>query len=290
MKVSNVALVSMMALLGLLAVGCAAKNDGGSDEGLLGSSESLLVEDDSEAADQDEAMESGIEEPLSGADPTDPGAPAEGADDAELMAKVKTNPGKWFKPAGCITTTLSGNVATHVLAGCTGPDGLVGFDGTVTSTYARGAGTLTVTHEASGLKIDGATVSGRRVVAYTKTGTTIARHRTGSWTGTTKRGKAFSHDADFTATWDSATKCITRDGSAATSIASRELARTVSGYERCGIGRLGCPESGTVVLERTKGDNTASVTLQFLGGRDFTVTGPKGGKFNRKLVCNENAT
>lgn len=290
MKVSNVAVVSMLAVLGLVAVGCSAKNDDGSDEGQLATSESLLVEDDSEAADEDETMESGVEEPLSGADPSDPGAPADGTDDAELLGKVKTNPGKWFKPAGCITTTLASNVATHVFAGCTGPYGLVDFNGTVTSTYVRANGALTVTHEATGFKANGAAVSGKRVVVYSKSGSVITKHRTGSWTGTTKKGKAFAHDADFTSTWDSATKCVTRDGSAQTTIAARELSRSVTGYKRCGIGSLGCPESGTIVLERTKGDNTASVTLKFLGGRDYSVTGPKGGTFNRKLLCNENAT
>lgn len=289
MKVSNVTLVSMMALLGVAAAGCVAKNDG-NDEGLLGTNESQLVEDDSEAADQDESLESGVEEPLSGADPADPGAPAEGADDADLLAKVKGNPGKWFKPAGCITTTLAANVATHVFAGCTGPYGLVSFNGTVTSTYVRAGGTLTITHEATGFKANGAAVSGKRVVVYSKNGTVVTKHRTGEWTGTTKNGKPFTHDADFTSTWDSATKCVTRDGSAQTTVASREHSRSITGYKRCGIGSLGCPESGTIVLERTKGGNTASVTLKFLGGRDYSVTGPKGGTVDRKLICNEGAS
>lgn len=288
MKVSNAALVSMLAMVGVMAVGCAAKDDGDDAEG-LGTSESRLVEDDSEAADQDESMESGIEEPLSGAEPTDPGTPADGADDADVIGKVKTNAGKWFKPAGCITTTVAANVATHVFAGCTGPYGLVDFSGTVTSTYVRASGSLTVTHEATGFKANGATLNGKRVVVYSKSGTTFTRKRTGTWTGTTKNGKAFTHDASFTATWDPATKCATRDGSATTTLARREHSRTVTAYKRCGIGSLGCPESGTIVLSRTKGDNTASVTLEFLGGRDFTVTGPKGGKFNRTLACNANA-
>ena len=286
MKLSNVALVSTMAVLGLVAVGCAAKTDTASD-GNLGTDEALLVSDDSDAQDTDDTMESGVEEPLSGADPTDPGTPADGADDATLLAKIKTNPGKWFKPAGCITTTLAGNVATHVFDGCSGPYGLANFTGTVTSTYVRGNGTLTITHEATGFKANGAQISGKRVVVYTKSGAVISKHRTGDWTGTTKNGKAFSHTADFTATWDAAAKCITRDGSAQTTIAAREFSHSITGYKRCGIGALGCPESGTIVLERTKASGvSASVTIEFLGGREYTVTGPKGGKVTRALVCN----
>jgi hypothetical protein len=286
MKLSNVALVSTMAVLGLVAVGCAAKTDTASD-GNLATDEALLVSDNSEAQDTDDTMESGVEEPLSGADPTDPGTPADGADDATLLAKIKTNPGKWFKPAGCITTTLAGNVATHVFNSCSGPYGLANFTGTVTSTYVRGNGTLTITHEASGFKANGAEISGKRVVVYTRNGAVVTKHRTGDWTGTTKNGKAFTHTADFTATWDSAAKCITRDGSAQTTIAAREFSHSITGYKRCGIGDLGCPESGTIVLERTKASGvSASVTIEFLGGREYTVTGPKGGKVTRALVCN----
>jgi hypothetical protein len=286
MKLSNVALVSTMAILGLVAVGCAAKTDTSSD-GTLGTDEAQLVADNSEAQDTDETMESGVEEPLSGADPTDPGTPAEGVDDAALLDKIKTNPGKWFKPAGCITTTLAGNVATHLFNGCSGPYGLANFTGTVTSTYVRGNGSLTITHEATGFKANGAAISGKRVVVYTRNGTVITKHRTGDWTGTTKNGKTFSHTADFTATWDSSTKCVTRDGSAQTMIASRELSHSITGFKRCGIGDLGCPESGTIVLERTKASGvSASVTIEFLGGRDYTITGPKGGKVTRALVCN----
>ncbi|MDB4938874.1 MAG: hypothetical protein JWP87_5846 [Labilithrix sp.] len=286
MKLANVALVSTMAVLGLVAVGCSSKNDNSSADGNLATNEALLVSDNDEVDDQDETLESGIEDPLSGADPSDPGAPADGTDDAALLANVKANPGKWFKPAGCILTTLTGNVAKHEFKDCSGPYGFASFTGTVTSTYVRGNGTLTITHEATGFKANGASISGKRVVVVTKTGTLITKHRTGTWTGTTKKGKDFSHDADFTVTYDTAAKCITRDGSAQTSVASRDFTRSITGFERCGIGSLGCPQSGEIVLTRSRGDNTASVTIDFLGGPDYTVTGPKGGTFNRKLVCN----
>ena len=286
MKLSNVSLVSMMAVLGLVAVGCAAKTDSSSSDGTLGTDEAQLVSDNAEAQDTDDTMESGVEEPLSGADPTDPGTPADGTDDAALLAKIKANPGKWFKPAGCITTTLAGSVATHLFNDCSGPYGLANFTGTVTSTYVRGNGTLTITHEASGFKANGAEISGKRVVVYTRNGAIITKHRTGDWTGTTKNGKAFTHTADFTATWDPAAKCITRDGSAQTTVAAREFSHSITGYKRCGIGDLGCPESGTIVLERTKASGvSASVTIEFLGGREYTVTGPKGGKVTRVLAC-----
>ena len=285
MKLANVALVSTMAVLGLVAVGCASKN-AGSDE-TLGTSEALLVDDSSEADDADDTMESGVEEPLSGADPADPGTPADGADDATVLGKVKTNPGKWFQPAGCITTSVAGNVATHVFKDCTGPYGLVSFNGTVTSTYVRADGKLTITHAASGFKANGAQITGQRVVVYSLAGGVVTKHRTGSWSGTTKKGKAFTHEADFTVTWDVAAKCITRDGSAESTVAARTVSHSIEGYKRCGLGNFGCPESGKITLSRTKGDKSASITLEFLGGNDYTVTGPNGRSVTRQLLCKE---
>jgi hypothetical protein len=285
MNLSNVALVSTLAVLGIAAVGCASSKKGDDGES-LGTSESLLVDDSTEADETDDIMESGVEEPLSGADATDPGTPAEAGDQQSLLGKIKTNPGKWFQPAGCLTTEVTGNIAKHVFKGCKGPYGMVDFDGTITTTYVLENGTLTVTHEASGFKANGAQIEGKRVVVYTRSGSVVTKHRTGSWTGTTKKGKPFAHEADFTVTWDSAAKCITRDGSAETTIAARHVSHSIEGYKRCGIGNLGCPESGTITLSRTKGDKSATVTLEFEGGRDVTITGPNGRSVTRQLVCN----
>lgn len=280
---ANTKLLSVMTVLGLVTIGCSVKST--DDPEPLGSNESQLVADDDEASEADEDVEIGVEEPLSGATPADPGSPADGATDAELMGKVKTNPGLFFQPAGCLTTTIQGNVATHVFAGCTGPYGMTKFDGTVTVTYVREAGKLTITYEASGFKVNGATVSGKRVVVYTRSGTTITKERTGAWTGTTAKGNPISHDASFVTTWDAATKCITRDGSAKTSIGGRSFERSIENYERCGIGRLGCPESGKVVLTRTKSGESMSLTIDFLGGRDVRITRPNGTQVVRQLLC-----
>ena len=284
MNLSNLALVSCLALVSTVAVGCAAKHS--ADDENLGTADSLLVDDGTEADETDDTMESAVEEPLSGADPTDPGTPAEAGDQQSLLGKIKTNPGKWFQPAGCIVTELTGNIAKHTFKGCKGPYGLVDFDGTITSTYVLEGTTLTVTHEASGFKANGAQIDGKRVVVYTRSGAVVTKHRTGSWSGTTKKGKAFAHEADFTVTWDAAAKCITRDGTAQTTIAAREVSHTIAGYKRCGIGNLGCPESGTITLERSKGVKSQSVTLEFEGGKDVTITGPNGRSISRQLVCN----
>jgi len=289
MKLVNLALVSVT-LLGILAVGCKkAEADDDAESGSLGTSEAQLVEDDAEAAELDDDLEAGLDEPLSGAAESDPGSPAEAASDDELMEKVRTNPGRFYKPAGCITSTRAGNVVTHVFAKCTGPYGMTEFNGTVTSTYAREPGKLTVTHEASGFSANGATVSGKRVVAYAREGALITKSRTGSWSGTTAKGKPITHEASFVTTYDASAKCITRDGSAQTSIGGRAFERAIDGFKRCGIGRAGCPESGTVVLSRTKDGESLSVTIGFPGGAKYQVTRPNGTQVTRLLICNPNA-
>ena len=98
--------------------------------GALTASESALVGDSQEVDDSDDSLETGVEEPLSGADSTDPGAVDPSTTSAGQMDKIRTNPGLWFKPAGCITTTITGNSASSVFNDCTGPLGLHHYTGT----------------------------------------------------------------------------------------------------------------------------------------------------------------
>ena len=282
----NAKLLSVVGVVGVFLVGCGARNKDASDE-TLGESELQLQADANEADDVEEATESALEEGTSGAPASDPGATPDPATDAELQEKVRTNVGRFFQPAGCITTTWNANVATHVFTSCTGPYGMATFDGTVTSTYVREVGKLTVTHEATNFAINGATVSGKRTVVYTRSGTVITRTRTGNWTGTTAKGNPISHAASFVATYDTAARCITRDGSATTSIGGRSFSRSIEGFKRCGIGSLGCPESGTIVLTRTNASGSASLTIEFEGGRDVTITRPNGTEVQRQLACRE---
>lgn len=285
MTSSKLVLLSVLGLV--LATGCSQQNaeTTSAREGTPGSNESLLIDDGNEAADLEEDVEAGVEDPLSGAEVGDPGTPAYGATDDEVMGKVRKNPGLFFQPAGCITTTVEGNKATHIFADCTGPHGILHFTGTVVSTYTREPGKLTIKHQATNFRINGATISGERAVVYTRSGTVVTKTRDGNWTGTTKKGNALSHTASFQTTWNASTKCITRDGAATTSVGNREFDWAISNFKRCGIGGLGCPESGTITLSRTKGERTASVTIEFLGGPTIRITGPQGGQSTAKLVC-----
>jgi hypothetical protein len=286
MKLANIALVSVM-LLGIVAVGCKKQDD--EEEDALGSSEAQLVEDDSEAAEMDDDLEAGIDEPLSGATEADPGNPADGASDDEVMEKVRTNPGLFFEPAGCIASTRDGNTVKHVFSNCHGPYGMAEFDGTITSTYVREPGKLTVTHRADGFTANGATITGTRVIVYTRTGSVVSKNRTGSWSGTSRKGKPVSHEVSFVTTYDVASRCITRDGSAQTTIGGRSFERTIDDYKRCGVGIGGCPESGKLTLSVTKSNDSLSLSIEFLGGVRYRVTRPNGRQVTRLLLCRPNA-
>lgn len=293
----NRVLLSLLAPVALLALGaCTLKAvDRAADDGELGARESLLVRDHDEAEEAEAMLEDGVEDALSSAAPTDPGTPAEGDAD-EIDGKVKSNPGLFFKPAGCITSTrLSPGVWEHTFSACTGPAGRVEYNGKVRSTYALAKGALTIAHEATDFEAKGpnvtAKVSGSRVVAYTRSGSVVTRHRTGTWSGTIAKtsdataSAPFTHQANFTATWDGSERCVTREGSAQNSLGGRAFGRTVTGYKRCGVGAMGCPESGTIALSRR--DEDVTLTLELLGGRDAKLTLPSGRSRPVRLFCVE---
>jgi hypothetical protein len=299
MKLTNLALVAV-ALLSIPAVTGCAHDDSASKDGdaNLDSDSQQLVADDSEAADADDNMENGVDAPLSGADAADPGTPASGASDEEVLEKIRTNAGKHFL-GRCLESTRDGNKIHHVFKACRAAWSLKTFEGTVHSTYVRSGNTLTVTHDFDGFLANGATVSGERVITYTWTkaagsdGVVIEKHRTGNFTGQTKKGKDIKHTADFSASYDSASKCITREGSAETTLGDRTFSRTLTDYKRCGIGAHGCPEAGgKLVLEKTNAakNKDVSVSIEFEGEDKMLVTKKDGTQVERTLQCNEDAS
>jgi len=291
MFVRSVVALSVVALA--FAAGCSSSSKNSNSDGSLGASEDALSADNDESQEAEDNAEDGIEDGLSGASETDPGTPADGADVDAIDAKIKTNPGLYFKPAGCIVSTrVSPGVWNHVFTNCTGPKGRVTYNGTVKSTWTVSASQLEVKHEATDFSAKGprvtVTFSGSRDVTYTRAGTTITKHRVGSWTGTiTKNADAsksapWSHAADFTSTWDSASKCYTRDGHADNSIGERTFGRKVTGFKVCG-GLFACPDSGELEIDRK--DGTVKITVTFLGGQDVEITGPRGNTVKAKLFC-----
>lgn len=273
----------LVSALGLfVVVGCGGQRSGPDSEG-LGAEASALVDDNTEVDETEGDLEDGVEDPLSG-------APLSGEVDTTLdgdalAEKARTNPGLYFKPAGCIVSTRAGNVVTHVFTDCTGPHGLVSFNGTVTSTWTRITNGAQVVHASKGFRINGATVDHTVTIQYTKLEGVYTKTRKGSSTGTTAKGRAITHSADYVTKFDANTRCITRDGSSQTTIGARNYSRSIAGYERCGIGSFGCPNSGEVTLDTPKLD----VSLSFPGGAVVDVV-VNGKNYRRALFCNASAS
>ncbi len=271
-------LLALAALALALPVGCTGRDRGVDTEG-LDAAAAALVDDNSETDDTESDVEEGIEEPLSGA--TVGGEVELAAADADAVAeKARTNPGVWFKPAGCIVSTRAANVVTHVFTNCTGPYGLASFNGTVVSTWTKVENGYQVAHAAKAFAINGATIDHSVTVKYTKVAGVYTKTRKGASSGTTAQGRAIDHDADYVTTWDPASRCITRNGSSSTTIGLREYSRSIKDYVRCGVGLGGCPKSGTVTLTRPR----VQAELSFPGGPAVDIT-VNGRKLRRALVC-----
>ncbi len=298
MSLSRIAIVSSVFVASLVVFpGCKAVDTSEGDS--LGTSEDLLVTD-SEGEDEQEQSEESAEDSTTGASTeaeVDQGPDPSGAADLDAqMAKVRENPGRFFTPAGCITTTIektaTSRIATHVFQGCVGPQGQRKYTGTVKATWTSpGIGKLQVVREAKAFVIeriaDGVvlTVDRTATVSFAKTGAVYTKTRNVQMTGTTSTGKNVARTANWNISYDSASRCVTRDGSSTSTHEGRELTRTVTGLKRCGIGALGCPEAGVLSVNRKKGVGDAekeiTLTLEFTGGRGYTVSG--SGNAGRKV-------
>lgn len=285
----RLASVSLAALLATALAGCASNTADGSSADIGTSENALSVDNDSAQEAEDGAEEA--EDGLSGATPTDP-TPASGTSVDAIDGVIKTNPGKFFQPAGCIVSTrIAAGDWKHVFTSCHDPSGKRTYNGTIESVWTVSSGGVQVVHTATDFVVAGpnvtATVSGARTVSYTIAGTTVTKKRVGTWTGTLAKSsasgssEAWTHNANFTTTWDSASKCYTRDGEVDNTIGGRAFGRTVSGYKVCG-GPDACPEAGQIVLSRK--DGTVQITLTFLGNGNFDIEGAKKKKVPRKLL------
>lgn len=303
----RIALLASLSLAtgALFVTGCASNASSSGDS--LGTSADLLVSD-SETDEEDAQSEDATDDALGGADgeaDLEQGPDPQALSPDAVLEKVRKNPGKFFSPAGCMTTTVDtssgAKVATHVLNACIGPQGKHKFTGTIVATWSKpGEGQLQVVREAKGLRIerisDGVirTVDRTVTVTFERSAGLFNKHRVVKASGSSSTGKSFSRDADWTVSFDPSTKCVTRSGAATTVFEGRQLTRTLENVKRCGIGPLGCPESGKITVQRQKGQGEAAqditLVIEFSGNGSYTVTGPNGENKNRKaLFCRAKA-
>ncbi len=267
MRTPTMLLFSSVLTLASGIAGCGAHPTGPGDA--LETQSASLVSDNEQTVEAEQDLELTVEQPLSGS--ASESASVDTTSDASAAGAAIANAGLYFQPSGCLKSTRVANVITHVFDDCTGPHGRAHISGTVTSTWTAIANGVQVVHAADDFRVNGAVVDHHATLSYSYEDGTYKLQRVATTSGVTAQGAPIEHEAAYTTTWQPQGLCATRNGSSQTTIDGREFSRTIDGYERCGVGLLGCPKAGTFTLERPN----LEVAIQFreAGLYDLTVNG-----------------
>ncbi len=181
------------------------------------------------------------------------------------------NPGFYFQPAGCETTTVdtTNQKATYVFNDCTGPLGLVEVNGTIDLSWTVASGQVTLDFSAQNFQIHKATITSWQATAVV---TPSGNDRTMTWnamlSGTTGSGRSFSRTNQKTIQWTVGVECISASGQSTGDILKAELQTTVKSWKRCADS---CPEAGSETTVKNLG-NGDDIDIQYLGGPTANLT------------------
>lgn len=258
--------------------GCRAKTtDSGSGEAVDSDTAALVTDAEDERLSRGQAMHIGtiVFAAIAHADPDQAG------DD---LADKPT--ALW--PPGCMTRTKDAQnprvVHLH-FDHCTGPFGLVKLTGDEVVTFAKAAdGQLTATFASENLLANGKPVTHSAVAEITLDGDERTVAWQGAWTRVNGKGITVSHTSDLSIKVDTKTRCRVEDGSAVTMIGDREIDTLLEKIKLCPNleGNEGCPSG---VIKHTAKKSGKTVTVEFDGSDQATITGPKGNSFTADLVC-----
>jgi hypothetical protein len=273
---SSRALVSLFLVASGALAGC---KEGGADS--VDQATQLLSSDgDSAVAADDQSTISLTDATFEAAPSADPSAAATAlaaAPSETVDAKCRSRRRDPGDPSTVIIT----------LTDCTGRFGVHHVSGTEIVHFTQGTGgVLHADFHSEGLTVDGRAATHTASADITFQGTSRHVAWQGSWDATTAGGEAAAHTSDLSIDVDTATHCRTRNGTAVTTIGTREVDSSIQGLVTCrdADGDAGCP-TGTVT--HTGKVNGKSVTVAFDGSDQATITTPKGISFERPLVCHE---
>jgi hypothetical protein len=267
---SSVSAIVVPVTFAALNVGCAAKTADSTD-----STDQAIVSDGSEAAassTQASHIDYMLFSPLTSSDL----ATVESASDKQL---------EWF-PAGCATRTKDAtnpDVVHVTLNECTGPFGLVHWDGDLTITFSKStSGGLHAEAASSDMTVNGHAVTFSRSADITVAGGTISISGTSAWTRLTAAGETISHTRTTSVSIDTGSSCRTINGNEVSMIGAREIDSTITGYKICQTATSeSCPTGTWTQLHKASGktvtivfDGTATAKVEF---PDVTIDLP--------LVC-----
>lgn len=254
--------------LSILSVACASKNGASLASDTSGAEDVAGTESDTESLASSFVNSSGSGVSTMSLAPSESGLHLAG--DTTTVG----NPGFWFQPAGCEQTTVdpSGQSATFVFDGCTGPLGLVELTGTVSVTWQTASSQLTLDFSAQNFKINRATIDSWQATAVV---TADGDQRTLTWnatlSGTTGRGRSFDRTNQKTVQWTVGVPCIEVTGQSTGTILGARLQTTFTTWKRCADS---CPQSGSEIQVKNLG-NGDDIDIRYLGGptADLTLDG-----------------
>ncbi len=197
-----------------------------------------------------------------------------GAADPSSAATAAASIQGFFVPSGCLSTQTEAatGTSTHTFQDCAGPWGLSHVSGVVTIGFtAMPAGAVTLQVSTQGLSVHRARFDYAGTATVTTSGVGRALDYVGRLSGTTARGRSFSHDGSWVSSWRIGGSCISLDGQSAGAIDGVLVQTTVSGYERC---RDECPGAGILTVDEVGSGN--KVTIAFDGTSEAIATDASG--------------
>lgn len=265
------ALVSALTIVSAASLAaCASKDSGNSDNG-------------SETGDSNEAAASNAQAssmayvlfaPVSSIDPSAA---------ASALASAQ-----WW-PAGCATRTkdATANVVHIHLNDCTGPFGLLHWNGDITVTFSKGAsaGVLHAEAASSDMTVNGHAVTYSAAKDITVNGGQRTVTGTWSWTRETASGATVAHTGQFTTVIDVQSGCRDTNGTAMTTVGNREVDSTIKDYKICrAAGEDECP-SGEIDHHHKLSGRTVVVVFNGTNEANVSIAGGKGVEV--PLVCGQ---
>lgn len=203
---------------------------------------------------------------------------------SDVATAASKRVGTHLKPAGCLTTTVTGATVVYTMKDCTGPYGLVHVTGTVTAVYSRGnAGEIQVAITGSGIQANKAVLDLDATVKASQANGVRTADVVCNSAGTGPRGNSVSRKGEYTATYDSNSECITVNGTWTTTAGVRSASTQVANYKRCkGI----CPAAGGSIVHSSLRSNIVTVSYDGSATASWATSGGKSGTVS--LVCSPN--
>lgn len=206
---------------------------------------------------------------------------------AQASGELAGSPTKLWPPS-CLTRVkdkTNPNVVHLTFKDCTGPFGLVHLNGEEIVTFDKtGTDTLTASFASQNLTANGHPITHSATADITFSAAERDVAWEGAWTRVNAKGDTVAHTSKLTINVDATTHCRVESGTAKTTVVDREIDTTIENLRLCpnAAGDKGCP-SGKVTHTGKKSGKT--VTVEFDGSAQASVTGPGGKTFDVPLVC-----